>query len=100
MRDFICTHKRFAWHPKRANLPQNQDFVNFFANEVVQNLIFTGKKEEVMNIINKMPVRQIQNHAFKNNKDLSFTDTSLDLQVGQHSNNIGKIKRDSKRLNA
>ena len=56
----------------------NQDFVNFFANEVVQNLIFTGKKEEVMNIINKMPVRQIQNHAFKNNKDLSFTDTSLD----------------------
>ena len=56
----------------------NQDFVNFFANEVVQNLVFTGKKEEVMNIINKMPVRQIQNHAFKNNKDLSFTDTSLD----------------------
>ncbi len=57
----------------------NQDFVNFFANEVVQNLIFTGKKEEVMNIINKMPVRQIQNHAFKNNKDLSFTDTSFRL---------------------
>ena len=36
----------------------NQDFVNFFANEVVQNLVFTGKKEEVMNIINKMPVRE------------------------------------------
>ena len=41
-------------------------------------MIFTGEKEEVMNIINKMPVRPIQNNAFKNNKDLSFTDTSLD----------------------
>ena len=56
----------------------NQDFVNFFANEVVQNMIFTGEKEEVMNIINKMPVRPIQNNAFKNNRNLSFTDTSLD----------------------
>lgn len=56
----------------------NQDFVNFFANEVVQTMVLTGEKEEVMNIINKMPVRPILNHAFKNNKNLSFTDNSMD----------------------
>lgn len=54
----------------------NQDFMNFFANEVVQKMIFTGKKEEVLDIINKMPTRPIQNYAYKNNQKLSFSNES------------------------
>lgn len=51
----------------------NQDFVDFFANEFMQKMIVTGKKEEIETIINKMPSTPIPNYAFKNNKNLKFT---------------------------
>lgn len=56
----------------------NQDFLNFFADEVVQKLILTGEKEDVMNIINRMPSRPIQNRAFQNTSKLTFDDKSSD----------------------
>ena len=34
----------------------DQDFIDFFANDVIQKMVLTGKKEEVEKIINKMPV--------------------------------------------
>ncbi|SFE30156.1 VCBS repeat-containing protein [Flavobacterium xueshanense] len=51
----------------------NQDFVDFFANEVMQKMVVTGKKEEIQTIISKMPSTPIPNYAFKNNKNLTFT---------------------------
>ena len=48
------------------------DFVDFFANEIVQNMALTGKKEAIDSIISKMPVTRLANYAFKNNKDLTF----------------------------
>ncbi|MFV8325053.1 VCBS repeat-containing protein [Flavobacterium sp. ZS1P14] len=51
----------------------NQDFVDFFANEFMQKMIVTGKKEEIETIITKMPSTPIPNYAFKNNKNLTFT---------------------------
>lgn len=51
----------------------NQDFVDFFANEFMQKMVVTGKKEEIETIINKMPSTAIPNYAFKNNKNLTFT---------------------------
>ncbi|WP_027394960.1 VCBS repeat-containing protein [Aquimarina latercula] len=52
----------------------DQDFMNFFANDIIQRMTLTGKKEEVDSIINKMPSRPIPNYAFKNNGDLTFSD--------------------------
>ncbi len=54
----------------------NQDFVNFFANEVLQKMIITGKKEEISAIINKMPSKPLVNYAFKNLGNLKFKETS------------------------
>ncbi|MDR6844158.1 VCBS repeat-containing protein [Flavobacterium granuli] len=51
----------------------NQDFMDFFANGIIQRMAVTGKKEQMENIINKMPSTPIPNYAFKNNKDLTFT---------------------------
>lgn len=51
----------------------NMDFIDFFANEIVQEMTLTGKKEEVENIINRMPSTPIPNYAFKNNGDLTFS---------------------------
>jgi len=56
----------------------NQDFVDFFANEFMQKMIVTGKKEEIETIINKMPSTPIPNYAFKNNSDLTFSNKAED----------------------
>ena len=51
----------------------NQDFMDFFANEVMQKMVVSGKKAEVESIINKMPSTPIPNYAYKNNHNLGFT---------------------------
>ena len=51
----------------------NQDFMDFFANELMQKMVITGKKEEMETIINKMPSVAIPNYAFKNSTNLTFT---------------------------
>ena len=48
------------------------DFVDFFANDVIQNMALTGKKEDVISIIEKMPKVVLPNYAYKNNKNLTF----------------------------
>ncbi len=57
----------------------NQDFMDFFANEVMQKMAITGKKEDMENIINKMPSTPIPNYAFVNNKNLTFTNQAKNL---------------------
>ncbi|HRH59989.1 MAG TPA: CRTAC1 family protein, partial [Chitinophagaceae bacterium] len=52
----------------------DQDFIEFFANELYQKMVLTGKKEEVDAIISKMPSNPIPNKAFRNNGNLRFTD--------------------------
>jgi enediyne biosynthesis protein E4 len=51
----------------------NQDFMDFFANEVMQKMVINGKKEQMETIINKMPSTPIPNYALQNNKNLTFT---------------------------
>lgn len=52
----------------------DQDFIDFFANDVVNQMVMKGKKEEVNNIIDKMPSVPIPNKAFKNQGNLRFGD--------------------------
>ncbi|HKH62719.1 MAG TPA: VCBS repeat-containing protein [Flavitalea sp.] len=51
----------------------DQDFIDFFANDVVQKMVFTGEKAEIDEIINKMPSNPIANMAFKNQGNLRFS---------------------------
>ena len=55
----------------------NQDFVNFFANDIIQNMVVSGVKEDVENIVGKMPSTPITNYAFKNNTDLTFSNETI-----------------------
>jgi len=48
------------------------DFVDFFANEIIQKMALTGKKESIDSIINKMPIKPQPNYAYENNGDLTF----------------------------
>ncbi|MEL4455326.1 VCBS repeat-containing protein [Lutimonas vermicola] len=49
------------------------DFVDFFANEIIQNMALTGKKEAIDSIINKMPIAPQANYAYRNNHDITFS---------------------------
>ena len=66
----------------------NQDFMDFFANGLMQQMIVTGKKEQIENIIAKMPSTPIPNYAFRNNKNLTFTNeaTNWGLDTPSFSN--------------
>ena len=52
------------------------DFVDFFANEIIQKMALTGKKEAIDSIIEKMPQVPLPNYAYKNNKDITFTNAA------------------------
>lgn len=54
----------------------DQDFIDFFANEVLQEMALSGKKEELDSVINYMPSNPISNHVFKNNGGLRFENVS------------------------
>ncbi len=52
----------------------DQDFMDFFADDVMQKMALTGKKEELGKVTEKMPSVPIANKAFRNRGDLSFED--------------------------
>lgn len=52
----------------------NQDFIDFFANDIVQKMVMTGKKDEVNAVISKMPRQALLNKAFRNEGNLKFSD--------------------------
>ncbi len=52
----------------------DQDFMDFFANDLMQKMALTGKKEELGKVTEKMPSVPIPNKAFRNRGDLTFED--------------------------
>lgn len=58
------------------------DYVDFLANDVIRNMILTGKKDEVLSVINKMPVTALPNYAYKNNGDFTFTNYAEEWGLG------------------
>jgi enediyne biosynthesis protein E4 len=63
----------------------DQDFIDFFADEIIQRMVMTGKKEEVDEIVNKMPSQPLPNKAFRNLDSLHFTDQSAAWGLDQPS---------------
>ncbi|MEO6130279.1 MAG: VCBS repeat-containing protein, partial [Saprospiraceae bacterium] len=54
----------------------DQDFIDFFADEIIQKMVLTGKKEEMENVLNKMPSIRIPNKIFRNLGDMKFEDVT------------------------
>jgi enediyne biosynthesis protein E4 len=51
----------------------DQDFIDFFANDVIQKMALTGKKEEINDVIAHMPSVPISNKMFHNKGNLKFS---------------------------
>ncbi|MBC9795179.1 VCBS repeat-containing protein [Sinomicrobium weinanense] len=56
----------------------DQDFIDFFANDFIRDMVSTGKKEVIDTLINRMPSTPVPNYAFRNNNDLTFSDSTTD----------------------
>ena len=52
----------------------DQDFIDFFADDIIQKMVMTGEKQEMQQIVDSMPSVPILNKAFRNNGDLKFSD--------------------------
>ena len=63
----------------------NQDFMDFFANDILQKMVLSGKKESVDEVVSKMPSNPIKNYAFKNNKDLTFSNKAETWGISDNS---------------
>jgi hypothetical protein len=50
----------------------DQDFIDFFANDVMQEMVISGKKEEVNTITEKMPSNPLLNFFYQNLGNLHF----------------------------
>lgn len=70
------------------------DFVDFFANDIIQKMALTGKKQAIDSIIDKMPQRPQPNFAYHNNKDLTFSDEAKNWGLGKPSFSNGAAYAD------
>ncbi|MCS3797898.1 VCBS repeat-containing protein [Niastella sp. OAS944] len=50
------------------------DFMEFFANDVIQKMVLTGKKEKVNEVLEHIPKTPVINKAYKNLGSLRFAD--------------------------
>lgn len=57
----------------------NQDFIDFFADQVYQKMATSGNKTAQDSIIEIMPSKPISNYAFLNDGNLNFKDKTYEL---------------------
>jgi len=70
------------------------DFMEFFANDVIQKMVLTGKKEKVQEVVEHIPKTPQINKAFKNLGNLKFADAGRDWGFTQPSFSNGAAYAD------
>ena len=72
----------------------DQDFIDFFANDIIQRMVMTGEKDKFDEIVNKMPSRPVPNKLFLNQGDLRFADPGNKSGLGTPSFSNGSAYGD------
>jgi enediyne biosynthesis protein E4 len=72
----------------------NLDFMDFFANDVVQKMVISGEKQNVDSVLQHIPVNPVINSVFRNNGKLQFSDVAKDWGFGQPSFSNGAAYAD------
>lgn len=72
----------------------DQDFIDFFANDVIQRMVMTGEKDKFDEIVNKMPSRPVPNKFFRNRGDIRFEDATAQAGLATPSFSNGSAYGD------
>ncbi|WMN10862.1 VCBS repeat-containing protein [Marivirga salinae] len=70
------------------------DFMDFFANDVVQRMVLTGKKDKMEDILAKMPSNPQANKMFINQGNLQFASKEKEMGLGQETFSNGAAYAD------
>ena len=63
----------------------DQDFIDFFSDEVTRNMAVSGKKQDIDRIIERMPSEALPNKMFRNLGALAFSDVTDGWGLGTPS---------------
>lgn len=63
----------------------NLDFMDFFADDIIQKMVLTGKKDNVEEILKHIPVNPMQHKAYRNEGSLQFSDKGAAWGLTQRS---------------
>ncbi len=69
----------------------DMDFISFIANEKIQRAIDAGMTEKEMAFIQEIPEKKVPNYFFKNNGDLTFSNTTSSWSENQQSFSNGCV---------
>ncbi|GHB77385.1 hypothetical protein GCM10007390_34340 [Persicitalea jodogahamensis] len=72
----------------------NQDFIDFFANEVNQSMVLSGEREKFDKIIGQMPSTPVPNNFFHNEGQLKFAEKGEEFGLGTPSFSNGAAYAD------
>ncbi|MBI1344418.1 MAG: CRTAC1 family protein [Terrimonas sp.] len=61
----------------------NLDFMDFFANDVIQKMVMTGRKDDVDRVLKEIPQTPIPNKVYHNQQNLRFTDIGAQWGLDQ-----------------
>jgi hypothetical protein len=72
----------------------NLDFMDFFANDVIQKMVTSGQKENVDSVLAHIPTNAVANSSFKNKGNLEFTDAAKEWGLDKPSFSNGAAYAD------
>ncbi len=72
----------------------NLDFMDFFANDVMQKMVESGQKESVDSVLSHIPVNAVANSTFKNKGNLQFADAAKEWGLDEPSFSNGAAYAD------
>ena len=72
----------------------DQDFIDFFANDIIQKMALSNEKVDMQSIIDSMPSKPLSNKMFRNLGKIKFEDKSVDWGLGKPSFSNGSAYAD------
>ncbi|HET7899015.1 MAG TPA: CRTAC1 family protein, partial [Flavisolibacter sp.] len=72
----------------------NLDFMDFFANDIIQKMVLSGHKQSMDSVLVHIPINPVSNCAFQNKGNLRFAETAKDWGLAEPSFSNGAAYAD------
>ncbi|HLF36202.1 MAG TPA: VCBS repeat-containing protein [Cyclobacteriaceae bacterium] len=72
----------------------DQDYINFYSDPAIVRNLIRNQEHAILTMINDMPSVRVPNYAFRNNRDLTFTNVASTCGLGTPSHSNGAVYGD------